>query len=324
MTRYLVTGGAGFIGSNMVEELVRRGAVVRVADNFSTGRRENISSYADDVEILEGDLAELDFARHAVRGVDYVLHQAAIPSVPRSVDDPLMNNRAGVVATLNVLVAARDEKVKRMTFASSSSIYGEAMENMAKREDMLPAPLSPYGVSKLAAEQYCMAFHTVYGFEVTALRYFNVFGARQDPQSEYAAVVPRFITALLEGRSPTIFGDGEQTRDFTFVGNIVAANLHALEHPNAPGQIFNIAMGQANSLNQLVEALQELIRSELSAEYAATRPGDIRHSHADVAKAHSVLEFQPQINFVDGLSKAVAWYRDQLQETALPIKVTAG
>ena len=260
MTRYLVTGGAGFIGSNMVEELVRRGAVVRVADNFSTGRRENISSYADDVEILEGDLAELDFARHAVQDVDYVLHQAAIPSVPRSVDDPLMNNRAGVVATLNVLVAARDEKIKRMTFASSSSIYGEAMGNIAKREDMLPAPLSPYGVSKLAAEQYCMAFHTVYGFEVAALRYFNVFGARQDPQSEYAAVVPRFITSLLEGRSPTIFGDGEQTRDFTFVGNIVAANLHALEHPNAPGQIFNIAMGQANSLNQLVEALQELTR----------------------------------------------------------------
>ncbi|MFQ5406831.1 MAG: SDR family oxidoreductase [Anaerolineales bacterium] len=313
MTRYLVTGGAGFIGSNIVETLLNHGETVRVADNFATGRRENLAAFIDRIELLEGDLAELDFARYAVGDVDFVLHQAAIPSVPRSVDDPLTNNRAGVVATLNVLVAARDAGVRRMTFASSSSIYGEANEGAAKREDMLPAPLSPYGVSKLAAEQYCMSFHTVYGFEVTALRYFNVFGARQDPQSEYAAVIPRFITALLEGRRPTIFGDGEQTRDFTFVGNIVAANLHALKHANAPGQVFNIAMGQANSLIRLVEVLQELTGVDIPANHADPRPGDIRHSHADVGKAAKVLEFDPQISFVDGLRQTVDWYRTQMQ-----------
>lgn len=319
MARYLVTGGAGFIGSNIVEELVRQGANVRVADDFSTGRRENLAALMGDIELLQGDLAELDFARYAVDGVDYVMHQAAIPSVPRSVDDPLTNNRAGVVATLNVLVAARDAGVRRMTFASSSSVYGEAVDGAPKREDMLPTPLSPYGVSKLAAEQYCMAFHTVYGFEVAALRYFNVFGARQDPGSDYAAVIPKFITALLQGRPPVIYGDGEQTRDFTYVGNVVAANLHALEHPNAPGQVFNIAMGQANSLNQLVGVLQELTGAEVEAEYADPRPGDIRHSHADVSKAARLMEFNPQISFVEGLRRAVEWYRAQAQTTADPL-----
>ena len=284
---------------------------MRVADDFSTGRRENMAEFKTCIELLQGDLAELDFARRAVDGVDYVIHQAAIPSVPRSVADPLGNNRAGVIATLNLLLAARDAGVRRMTYASSSSIYGEARDGAAKREDMLPTPLSPYGVSKLAAEQYCMSFHAVYGFEVVALRYFNVFGPRQDPKSEYAAVIPRFVTALLRGEPPTIYGDGEQTRDFTFVGNIVSANLHALEHTNAPGQIFNIAMGAVNSLNQIVKMLRELTGVDVAPQYTEPRPGDIRHSLADVSKAAELLQFEPQISVVEGLNVTIDWYRAQ-------------
>ncbi len=307
--KYLVTGGAGFIGSNIAATLVELGDRVRIADDFSTGRRENMAKFDRQIELFQGDLAELDFARRVVDGVDYVIHQAAIPSVPRSVADPVGNNRAGVVATLNLLLAARDAGVRRMTYASSSSIYGEARDGAAKREDMLPEPLSPYGVSKLAAEQYCMSFNTVYGFEVVALRYFNVFGPRQDPNSEYAAVIPRFITALLRGEPPTIYGDGEQTRDFTFVGNIVSANLHALEHPNAPGQIFNIAMGAVNSLNQIAETLQELTGVDIAPQYTDSRPGDIRHSFADVSKASQLLQFDPKISVVDGLHATIDWYR---------------
>ena len=304
-----MTGGAGFVGSSITAALVERGEQVRVADDFSTGRRENVAEFETQIELLQGDLAELDFARRAVDSVDYVIHQAAIPSVPRSVADPLGNNRAGVIATLNLLMAARDAGVRRMTYASSSSIYGEARDGAGKREDMLPAPLSPYGVSKLAAEQYCMSFYTVYGLETVALRYFNVFGPRQDPKSEYAAVIPRFITALLRGEPPTIYGDGEQTRDFTFVGNIVSANLHALEHPNAPGQIFNIAMGEVNNLNQLAAALRELTGGDIAPQYSEPRPGDIRHSFADVSKAAELLQFESQISLVEGLHATINWYR---------------
>ena len=311
MNSYLVTGGAGFIGSNIAAALVERGERVRVADDFSTGTRDNLAGFRDDIELLEGDLADLDFTRYAVQGIDYVIHQAAIPSVPRSIDDPIRNNRSGVVATLNLLVAARDEGVTRMTYASSSSVYGEALDGLPKREDMLPMPLSPYGVSKLAAEQYCLSFYTVYGFEVVALRYFNVFGLHQDPGSEYAAVVPRFIIALLGQESPIIFGDGEQTRDFTYVDNVVAANLHALTHPNAPGQIFNIAMGQANSINQLAAALVDLTGISLDPRYTDPRPGEIRHSHADVSKAMQMMGFQPQISFEEGLRRSIEWYRMQ-------------
>ncbi|MEK7441446.1 MAG: SDR family oxidoreductase [Chloroflexota bacterium] len=311
MTRYLVTGGAGFIGSSIVEELVKRGHIVRVADNFATGRRENLKAVIDKIELVEGDLAELDFARHVARDVDFVLHQAAIPSVPRSVADPILNNRSGVIATLNMLVAAKDAKVKRMTFASSSSIYGEAFAG-AKREDMQLLPLSPYGVSKMAAEGYCVAFHTVYGFETVCLRYFNVFGPRQDPTSEYSAVVPKFITALLNKKAPTIYGDGEQTRDFTYVGNVVAANLHVLTAPaeGAAGGFFNVAMGQATSLNQLVDMLNELINTNLKANYAPARTGDIKHSTADVNKIKNALNYSPAISLIDGLKLTIEWYRN--------------
>ncbi len=289
--------------------LVDQGKYVRVADNFSTGRRHNLDMVRDSIEIIEGDLAELDYARKVVDGVDYVIHQAAIPSVPRSVDDPIGNNQSGVIATLNLLVAARDAGVLRMTYASSSSIYGEARDKGAKTEGMLPAPLSPYGVSKLAAEQYCMAFYTVYGFEVVALRYFNVFGPRQDPESEYAAVIPRFITALLQGNAPKIYGDGEQTRDFTYVGNIVNANIHALNHAEAPGQIFNIAMGTGSSLNSLVKTLHQLTGITIDADYTDARSGDIRHSYADVSKALNVLQFESEVSVVDGLRSTIDWYR---------------
>ena len=289
--------------------LVDQGKHVRVADNFSTGRRHNLAMVQDSIEIIEGDLAELDYARKIVDGVDYVIHQAAIPSVPRSVDDPIGNNQSGVIATLNLLVAARDAGVLRMTYASSSSIYGEARDKGAKKEGMLPAPLSPYGVSKLASEQYCMAFYTVYGFEVVALRYFNVFGPRQDPESEYAAVIPRFITALLQGNAPKIYGDGEQTRDFTYVGNIVNANIHALNHAEAPGQIFNIAMGTGSSLNSLVKTLHKLTGITIEADYTDARSGDIRHSYADVSKALNVLQFKSEVSVVDGLQNTIDWYR---------------
>lgn len=309
MTRYLVTGGAGFIGSNIVSALLRRGDAVRVADNFSTGRRENLSAVADRIDLAQGDLAELEFARYAVRDVDFVLHQAAIPSVPRSVADPLETNRSGVQATLNLLVAAREAGVKRFVFASSSSIYGEAVEG-AKHEAMPLAPLSPYGVSKLAAEHYCRAFYTSYGFETVCLRYFNVFGPQQDPTSEYSAVIPKFITAMLNGKAPTIYGDGEQTRDFTFVGNVVAANLRAVEAPAAAGGFFNIALGQATSLNQLVDMLNELIGVNIQPNYAPPRRGDIKHSTADVAKVRQGLGFTPQVGLLDGLRQTVAWYRD--------------
>jgi len=312
MGKYLVTGGAGFIGSGIVAALVERGEQVRVADDFSTGRRENMAAFKTQIDLLRGDLADLDFARRAVDGIEYVIHQAAIPSVPRSVADPLGNNRAGVVSTLNLLLAARDAGVRRMTYASSSSIYGEGFDGASKHEGMLPAPLSPYGVSKLAAEQYCLSFHKVYGFEVVALRYFNVFGPRQDPKSEYAAVIPRFITALLRGEPPTIFGDGEQTRDFTFVGNIVSANLHALEHPNAPGHIFNIAMGAVNTLNKLVETLRELTGVDIAPQYTTPRSGDIRHSFADVSKAREILQFEPKISVVEGLRATIDWYRARI------------
>ena len=289
--------------------LVDQGQDVRVADNFSTGRRHNLAMVRDSIEIIEGDLVDLDYARKVVDGVDYVVHQAAIPSVPRSVDDPIGNNQAGVIATLNLLVAARDAEVLRMTYASSSSIYGEARDKGAKTEDMLPAPLSPYGVSKLASEQYCMAFYKVYGFEVVALRYFNVFGPRQDPASEYAAVIPRFITALLQGNSPKIYGDGEQTRDFTYVGNIVDANIHALSHAEAPGQIFNIAMGSGSSLNSLIKILQKLTNVTIDPDYTDARPGDIRHSYADVSTALKVLQFKSEVSVVDGLRSTIDWYR---------------
>jgi len=305
----LVTGGGGFVGSNLVAALLADGATVRVADNFSTGRRDNLPRRHPCLEVVEGDLADLEFARVVVRQVEYVLHQAALPSVPRSVRDPIASNDAGVGATLNVLVAAKDAGVRRVVYASSSSVYGEAVAG-PKREDMPLAPLSPYAVSKMAGEHYCRAFHAVYGLETVALRYFNVFGPRQDPASEYAAVIPKFIVALLGGGAPTIYGDGEQTRDFTFVGNVVAANLRALTVPGIGGGFFNIAMGQGTSLNRLVELLNTTIGTSIRPQYAEVRRGDIKHSTADVSKIRAQLGFAPNVNLLDGLAQTASWYRD--------------
>lgn len=311
MSNYLVTGGGGFIGSNLVEALLERGHAVRVLDNFSTGKRENLQALKDKINLIEGDLTQLEDVRCAVEDMDIVLHHGAIASVPRSVEDPIGCNAANVNATLNVLVASHDAHVKRVVFASSSSIYGDQDPEAPKVETMLPKPISPYGVAKMAAESYCQVFYQVYGLETVALRYFNVFGPRQDPQSMYAAVIPRFITALLHGDAPTIYGDGEQTRDFTYVGNVIAGNLRAAEAPAnmVAGQIFNLAAGGQTSLNDLVDVLHEVIGSNVKPDYVAARAGDIKHSKADIKKAEQQMGYTPENSFLEGIRQTVDWYR---------------
>jgi len=311
VSNYLVTGGGGFIGSNLVEALLERGHAVRVLDNFSTGKRENLQALKDKINLIEGDLTQLEDVRCAVEDMDIVLHHGAIASVPRSVEDPIGCNAANVNATLNVLVASHDAHVKRVVFASSSSIYGDQDPEAPKVETMLPKPISPYGVAKMAAESYCQVFYQVYGLETVALRYFNVFGPRQDPQSMYAAVIPRFITALLHGDAPTIYGDGEQTRDFTYVGNVIAGNLRAAEAPAnmVAGQIFNLAAGGQTSLNDLVDVLHEVIGSNVKPDYVAARAGDIKHSKADIKKAEQQMGYTPENSFLEGIRQTVDWYR---------------
>jgi len=309
MTLYLVTGGAGFIGSHIVEELVRRGERVRVLDNFSTGRRENIAPFLEHIELVEGDLRDLPTVRRAVEGVDYVLHQAALASVPRSVADPLASNAANVTGTLHLLVAARDAEVKRVVYAASSSAYGDS-PTLPKQEDMPTAPKSPYAVSKLAGEHYCRAFTEVYGLETVSLRYFNVFGPRQDPASQYAAVVPLFITAMLRGESPTIYGDGLQSRDFTYVANVVHANLLATTAPGVAGRVFNIACGQRYTLLDLIAILNEIMDAHVTPVHTDPRPGDVRHSLADVTAAQEALGYRAEVDFREGLRQTVAWYRE--------------
>src|SRR5687767_6490768 len=278
MAHYLVTGGAGFIGSHLAEELVRRGHRVRVVDSLVTGKRRNLA-HIPAVEFLEGDLADRDVARRAVEGMEYVLHQAAIPSVPRSVKDPLTSNEANVTGALNILVAARDAGVKRLVYAGSSSVYGDT-PTLPKREDMPPKPLSPYALQKLVAEQYCQMFTQLYGFETVTIRYFNVFGPRQDPGSPYSGVISLFSTAILSGRQPVIYGDGEQTRDFTYVANVVDGVLRACEAPRAAGQVINVATGGRISLNQLLRTMNTLVGTDIEAIYKEPRAGDVRDSQA--------------------------------------------
>jgi len=310
---YLVTGGAGFIGSHIVEELVRRREAVRVLDNLATGHLDNLTAVRDRIEWIEGDIRCLETARKAVEGVDYVLHQAALPSVPRSINDPLTTNQVNVEGTLNLLVAARDAKVKRLVFASSSSIYGDTPV-LPKHEDMPPNPKSPYAISKLAAENYCCAFHRIYGLETVSLRYFNVFGPRQDPKSQYAGVIPLFMRAMLAGRPFDIFGDGEQSRDFTFVRNVVNANLLAATAPEAAGKVFNIACGQRYTLNHLVHLLTGLIgRSAASPVYRPARTGDVKHSQASIERARQYLHYQPQVPFEEGLAITLEWLKTGFQ-----------
>jgi UDP-glucose 4-epimerase len=307
----LVTGGAGFIGSHIVEALLEQGATVRVLDNFSTGQRENLTPFLDHIELFEGDLRYPEAIKWAVDGVTYVFHQAALASVPRSVADPLITHACNVTGTLNLLLACRDAGVRRLVYASSSSVYGDSAE-LPKRETMLQEPRSPYAVSKLAGEQYCQAFQQVYDFETVCLRYFNVFGPRQDPESPYAAVIPKFITCMLRGEAPIIYGDGLQSRDFTYVADIVQANILVATVPQAAGQIFNIACGQRYTLIDLVDALNGILDTDIRPSHSDPRPGDVRHSQADIGAAQTYLNYEPEVGFREGLERTVAWYRKQV------------
>jgi UDP-N-acetylglucosamine/UDP-N-acetyl-alpha-D-glucosaminouronate 4-epimerase len=302
--KVLVTGGAGFIGSNLVERLLEEGHDVRVLDNFSTGRRENLVHVADDVDIVEGDVQSYERAHRAVQGCEVVLHQAALPSVPRSIQDPLTTNATNIVGTLNVLLAARDSGIRRVVYASSSSVYG-AGEQLPKTEEQTPDPMSPYAVGKLAGEGYCRSFFEVYGLETVALRYFNVFGPRQDPLSQYAAVIPRFITAFLADTPVTIYGDGEQSRDFTHVVNVVDANVLAMSTASVAGRTYNVACGERITINQLVESLREVTGREVQPNYAPARPGEVRHSHADIGRARRELGYEPRVLFQEALRTTV-------------------
>jgi nucleoside-diphosphate-sugar epimerase len=307
MSSYLVTGGAGFIGSHLVEELIRRGHRVRVVDSLITGKRRNLE-HLEGVDFLEGDLADADVAVRATQGIEYVLHQAAIPSVPRSVKDPVTSNRANIDASLNVLVAARDAGVKRLVYAGSSSAYGDT-PTLPKREDMPTNPLSPYALQKLVAEQYCRMFTTLYGFETVTIRYFNVFGPRQDPGSPYSGVISLFSTALLERRQPIIYGDGEQTRDFTYVANVVDGVLRACEAPHASGEAINVATGGRISLNDLLKTMNRIVGTDINAIYKEPREGDVRDSQADIAKAKRLLGYEPSVGLEDGLRRTLDWCR---------------
>ena len=303
----LVTGGAGFIGSHLLRRLLADGLEVRVLDNFATGRRENLVGLDRAVELVEGDIQSYERVHNAVNGCDYVFHLAALPSVPRSVQDPLTSNASNVIGTLNVLLASRDADVKRVVFASSSSVYG-ANPVMPKQEDMAPAPMSPYAVSKLAGEGYCRSFHEVYGLSTVAVRFFNVFGARQDPLSQYAAVIPRFILAGLRHQAPVVFGDGEQSRDFTFVDNAVAATVLAMHAPDIEGAVFNVACGERMTLNHMIAELEAILETRITAEHRPGRPGDIKHSLADISRARAQLGYEPSVSFADGLRLTVAHY----------------
>jgi nucleoside-diphosphate-sugar epimerase len=312
--RVLVTGGAGFIGSNLVDELLARGHAVRVLDNFSTGHRHNLASVEGEIEVIEGDLRSYERVHHAVRGCDVVSHQGALPSVPRSVQDPLTSSEINVGGTLNVLLNSRDEGVRRVVFASSSSIYGDA-PGFPRAEHAAPMPLAPYAVSKLAAEQYCRVFSAVYGLETVSLRYFNVFGRNQDPASQYSAVIPRFVTAMRAGRAPTIYGTGQQSRDFTHIDNVVAANLLAIDAPDADGGVFNIGCGRPHSLNELVTILNRLLGSEIDAVHTAARPGDVERSWADIARAEEVLGYAPTVDLEHGLRLTLAAFEENARLT---------
>jgi nucleoside-diphosphate-sugar epimerase len=306
--KYLVTGGAGFIGSNIAEALLTRGHAVRILDNFATGRRQNITPFLDKIELIEGDLRSYHIVREAVDGVDFILHQGALPSVPRSVKDPITTNQVNVEGTLNILNAALDAGVKRVVFASSSSIYGDS-EVLPKQEDMFPNPLSPYAVSKMAGEKYCQVFARIYKLHTVALRYFNVFGPRQDPASQYSAVIPKFISAILQDRAPLIYGDGKQSRDFTFVNNVVEANILATETDFPPGMVFNCACHERTDLNELVAAINRILKKKVESRYSDPRPGDVKHSFADITRIRQQLGYEPDILFEDGLRRTIEFYR---------------
>ncbi|HSQ19303.1 MAG TPA: SDR family oxidoreductase [Blastocatellia bacterium] len=310
MSLYLITGIAGFIGSSLARAVLSRGDQVRGVDNFATGNRENIAEIRDRIDFREADICDLDAMHKACAGVDFILHQAAIPSVPKSVGDPLGSNRANVDGTVNVLVAARDAKVKRVVYAASSSAYGDT-PTLPKHENMKPDPISPYAVAKLASEHYMISFYRCYGLETVCLRYFNIFGPRQDPSSPYSGVLAKFITQMLRGEQPTINGDGEQSRDFTYIDNAIEANLLASTAPaqKAAGQMFNVATGRRVTLNETFKALRDLTGYKGQPKHGPDREGDVKHSLADISKAEAGLGYKPKVNFEEGLRRTVEWYR---------------
>ncbi len=308
MSFYLVTGGAGFIGSNIVEELLRRGETVRVIDNFVTGKEENIAEFLDRIEVLRGDIRDMGTVKNAVKGVDYVLHQAALRSVPRSVDDPVATNESNVTGTLNILMAARDGGVKRVVYASSSSVYGDAPD-LPKREDHLPSPISPYAVSKLTGEYYCTVFSKIFGLQTVSLRYFNVFGPNQDPESKYAAVVPLFIRMGMSDKELEVHGDGLQSRDFTYVANVVAANLLAARAENVSGKVFNIAGGERYTVLDIARLVGRFLDKKLQWRHTPPRKGDVRHTMADIGKAQRILGYEVKVGFEEGMKRTVDFFK---------------
>ena len=315
--RYLVTGGAGFIGSNIVDELLRRAHDVTVLDDFSSGKEENIAGVRKQIRLIRGSICDLEVVQEACKGVDFVLHLAARTSVPRSVVDPIETNRVNIDGSLNVVVAARDAKVRRVVYAASSAAYGETAV-LPKVETMPPAPISPYGVTKLVGEMYAQVFGRVYGLENACIRYFNVFGPRQDPASQYSGVLSRFMLAILQGTPPTIYGDGEQSRDFTYVDNVVDITLRACEVPDASGKVFNGGTGKRISLNAVLKQLESITARKIKAKYVAPRAGDILHSQADIALARQVLGYEPHVSFEDGLRRTWQWYSENFARSARP------
>ena len=313
---YVVTGGAGFIGSNIAEALRRRGDRVRILDNFSTGRRENLEAIGE-VELIEGDLRDPHAVKRAVAGVDGVFHQAALRSVPRSVDDPLSSNDVNVTGTLVLLMACREAKVRRVVYASSSSVYGD--DPTLPKVETLPAnPISPYAVSKLAAEHYCQTFARLYGLETVSIRYFNVFGPRQNPESKYSAVIPRFLELALQGHALEVHGDGEQSRDFTYIDNVVQGNLRAMETPGVSGQVFNVACGTRHSLIAIADAIGDFLGRRLVREHVASRAGDVRHTLADIGKAERLLGYRPSVDFADGMRRTCEYFMARFGASSEP------
>lgn len=309
MAKFLVTGGAGFIGSNLTKKLLELKHYVRVVDNFSTGKKENLREFLNEknFELIKGDLSDLKTARKAVKNMEFVLHQAAIPSVQRSIDNPLKINKSNIDSSLNVLVAARDEGVKKLIYASSSSIYGDTPKLPKKESDPIN-PISPYALTKFTGEKYCQLFSKLYGLSTVCLRYFNVFGPRQNPKSQYSAAIPKFITAILNDRPPIIYGDGKQSRDFTYVNNVVRANILAAESKIA-GQVINIACNKKINLNQIIALINKILDKKIKPVYQAKKPGDIRYSLADITMAKKLLNYRPEIDFEQGLKKTIEWYR---------------
>jgi nucleoside-diphosphate-sugar epimerase len=311
MNKFLVTGGAGFIGSNICRKLISQGCFVRVVDNLLTGKKSNLAGFLNKIEFIEADMGDSAVAAKAMEGIDVVLHQGALPSVPRSVDDPAATHRHCVDATFTLLLAARDAKVKRFVYAASSSAYGDTPA-LPKVETMPVNPLSPYAAAKLMGEYYCSVFYKVFGLETISLRYFNVFGPQQDPTSQYAAAIPAFVTSILKNKPPTIYGDGEQSRDFTYVDNVVEANLLAAGVKKTEGQVVNIACGEAITVNAIIKMINEITGKSVRPVYAPTRKGDVKHSLADITAAKKLLGFKPVVSFNDGLKKAIVWYRENL------------